>query len=652
MCGIAGFLSKPSAGDFDDSIKAMTGALSSRGPDASASWIDRDQGVALGHTRLSILDLSAMGSQPMLSDDNRYVIVFNGEIYNHLELRHAVKKTDWDGRSDTETLLAAIKDWGIEKTLKEIVGMFAFAVFDRKNNELTLARDRFGEKPLYFGWQGECLLFGSELKALAQHPSFLGLVNSGALEAFLTFGYVPTPLSIWSGIQKLEPGCYVTIPLGNIYHIPPRQVYWNSVEIFDSSPKLYQSLGASVDKLHEMLSKSVQEKLVADVPVGAFLSGGIDSSSIVAIMQSISDSQVQTFTVGFLESGYDESRHAAKIAAYLGTCHHDIQVSASDLIDLVPLIPQAFDEPFGDSSQIPTFLLSKLASQHVKVVLSGDGADELFGGYNRYTWMPTLIRFFGSLPDTARLSFARLLLKVSPLHWDVFSKSLPKGLRQPAFGDKIHKLGGLLSIDNLEEAYKFVSSNALDPSGLFKNDFLRQKTSSVSWATELLRDKGTASTAHGMMIADVVSYMTDDILCKVDRSGMANSLETRMPFLDHRLADYAFCLPQQHKISGLQGKIVLKTMLERFVPSSLTARPKQGFALPIDSWLRGCLAEWSFELLNDTSLVSQNWLKPDLITQKWDEHFSGRKNHQHFLWNILMLQSWCKKWQGFIRGIA
>lgn len=639
MCGIVGFFQLDSEGQLKSQVRFMTDALEHRGPDDSGQWVDVHGGIALGHRRLSVLDLSPAGHQPMLSHGGRYVIVFNGEIYNHLDLRAALGERPWRGHSDTETFLAACEAWGIEKALTQSVGMFALAVWDRDERLLTLARDRLGEKPLYYGWQGEVFLFASELKAIRRHPAFEGVVDRDVLTLFLRHNYVPAPYSIYKGIHKLLPGTYYQIGLAS----PPGalQTYWSARSVAETGQK--NPFSGSDEEARELLEtvllRSVRGQMLSDVPLGAFLSGGVDSSTVVALMQSQSMRPVKTFTIGFREEGYDEARHARVVAHHLGTEHTELYVKPEEAQAVIPLLPGLYDEPFADSSQIPTYLVSCLARKYVTVSLSGDGGDELFGGYNRYVWARTIWRRLGWLPISIRAAFAGMLTTLPPAAWDNafkrLSRFVPDKLRYSSPGDKLHKLADILAVRDPEEMYRGLVSHWKDPEQIVKGG--REPST-------ILKDPSQwadlSDLTHRMMYLDSVSYLPDDILTKVDRAAMGVSLETRVPLLDHRVLEFAWTLPLSVKSRKGQGKWLLRQVLYRHVPSELIERPKMGFGIPLDVWLRGPLKNWAAALLNPSRLEREGFFNAAPIRQKWEEHCSGRRNWSYYLWDILMFQAW------------
>ncbi len=638
MCGIAGLWALSPAEDVAGIAASMGAMLNHRGPDDGGVWSDAEAGIALAHRRLSILDLSPQGHQPMTSRDGRHVIVYNGEIYNHAELRKALEGADWRGHSDTEVLLEAVGRWGVAATLRRCVGMFAFALWDRSESTLILARDRIGEKPLYYGRLGTTLVFASELKALRAHPRWQGEIDRGALSLLLRYSYIPAPHSIYRGIGKLLPGTLIALRADGSSE---ETRYWSAAEVAERgvAEPFAGDEAAAAGELERLLSRSVGRQMVADVPLGAFLSGGIDSSLIVALMQAQSSRPVKTFTIGFSEAGYNEAEHAKAVARHLGTDHTELYVSSRQAMEAIPLLPTLYDEPFSDSSQIPTYLVAQLARQHVAVSLSGDGGDELFGGYNRYFLGRSLWRGTGWLPRGVRSAMAAAIDAVSPAAWNTllspFASMLPRHLRYANPGDKLHKLAEILAARDGDEIYRGLVSHWKAPASIVLGAY-----EPATALTDPSRRAALGDFTQRMMYLDLVSYLPDDILVKVDRAAMGVSLETRVPLLDHELVEFAWRLPLSMKIRAGQGKWLLRQVLHRHVPRELVERPKMGFGIPIDTWLRGPLREWAEGLLDEARLKREGYFDPLPIRAKWHEHLSGRRNWQHHLWDVLMFQSW------------
>ena len=613
----------------------MAAAIAHRGPDDAGVWLDSDIGIALAHRRLAVIDLSVAGHQPMSSQSGRYVMVFNGEIYNHVELRERLdsrlsNSISWRGSSDTETFLASIECFGLRKALQDAVGMFAFALWDRQDRTLYLVRDRLGEKPLYFGWQNDVFMFGSELKALVAHPSFDREIDREALVLFLRHNYVPCPWSIYKGIRKLTPGTYAKLSVGaarsRVGELPEAECYWSLEEAIASGEDLpfAGDPNEAVDALHTALVQAVVPQIAADVPLGAFLSGGIDSSTIVALMQAHSSRPVQTFTIGFEDSRYDEAVHARAVAAHLGTDHTELYASARDALDVIPRLPALYDEPFSDSSQIPTSLVAEMTSKHVTVALSGDGGDELFGGYRRYFRMRELCSVLSPLPERVRRLCGRAITAV-PTSWG-------SGIR---VFDKARRLAEILSFQTEEQLYHGLVSHWKAPAAI-----VRQASEPRTRLSDRQMWPASPELESRMMAIDMLTYLPDDILVKVDRAAMGVSLETRAPFLDHRVVELAWRLPLSVKIRKRQGKWVLRQVLYRYLPKELVDRPKMGFGVPLAAWLRGPLKDWAESLLHERRLQTDGFFCPAPIRERWVEHIAGRRQWDACLWDVLMFNAW------------
>ncbi len=648
MCGIAGFLDLE-VGQSEEVLRHITAemgqSLRHRGPDDRGAWVDVSAGVGFAHRRLSILDLSAAGHQPMVSPTGRYVITYNGEVYNYLELRKQLQMEDpslrFSGHSDTEVLLACIDRWGIETSLCKWNGMFGFALWDRENRRLYLARDRFGEKPLYYGWLRNTFVFGSELKALRVHPEFKEEINRDALTLFLRYGYIPAPFTIYKRIRKLPAATLLCIDSTKPQQDSPRP-YWSLDEVV-SQGKAQSFLGNTqdaVEALDLLLRDAVKIRMTADVPLGVFLSGGLDSSAITALMQVQTGRAVRSFSIGSSESEYNEAQYASRVAQHLGTEHTELYVTAQQARDVIPLLPSIYDEPFADSSQVPTYLLAKLTRKHVTVGLSGDAGDEVFGGYNRHAWSDRLERTLRLVPHRIRGVLADRIRQVPPARWNAifhgWGHLLPRTLRQRMPGYKLHKLASLLTAPNLESAYMGLTSHWLEPAALVPGAKEPQTlvTSPEVWPR-------LSSFPEQMMFLDTLTYLPDDILVKVDRASMATGLEVRVPFLDHRVVSFAWSLDLKEKVSKSQGKCILRRLLSRYVPARLTERAKSGFGVPIDSWLRGPLREWAESLLNERRLRDEGYFNVEPIRATWDEFLKGAAASQFHVWDILMFEAWC-----------
>ena len=646
MCGINGFYSS-SLSKFNNVIVKMNSAISHRGPDNSGVWFDKNSGIVLGHQRLSIIDLSKSGNQPMRSNSGQFVLTYNGEVYNHLEIRRNLKKDNptikWQGNSDTETLLEAIDSWGIEITLQNIEGMFAFGLWDKKKRCLTMARDRIGEKPLYYGWQGKgdkkVFIFGSELKGLKVHPEFSKEINRDAIALQLRHNCIPAPYSIYKNIYKLPPGQFLQLTENDLKKglLPKPKTYWSLIKnvIYGKKNQLKLGIPDIQDGLENQLKLSVKKQMISDVPVGTFLSGGIDSSVITALMQSQSIHPVKTFTIGFSESDVNEARYAKKIAKHLGTDHTELYISSKKAMDVIEKLPSIYDEPFSDSSQIPSFLISQLAKKHVKVALSGDGGDELFGGYNRYIMCNKLSNIINYVPSPFRKFLSIILQSVSPNNWTKFLKLIPHLNQHTHIGDKVHKVANSIEAKTLSEMYYILCSHWQNPTDVVKGSKISNRLINT-----FQQELSEFNNQQIMMTSDFLSYLPDDILVKIDRASMASSLETRAPFLDHKLIEYVWKIPHSLKFRSGQGKWILNQILNKYVPKKLTDRPKMGFAIPIDIWLRKPLREWAESLLDETRLRQEGYFNANLIRSKWKEHLSEKKNWQNHLWDVLMFQSW------------
>jgi asparagine synthase (glutamine-hydrolysing) len=659
MCGIAGVITR--ARSVAGILAPMIERVAHRGPDDQGSWADYEAGVALGHRRLSIVDLSPAGHEPMHSVSGRYVVTFNGEIYNHAELRSELDRQNltpeggWRGHSDIETLLQAIDCWGLQPALSRAVGMFAFGLWDRQERELNLVRDRFGEKPLYYGWIGKDFLFASELKAFRAHAAFDGEIDRNALRLFASRTYIPAPFSIYRRIFKLLPGCILTVPAAAAAEpldTPPEEGvpsqlrlvrYWSYRKLVrDGLADPIADETEALTELNGALARSVSEQSIADVPVGMFLSGGIDSSTIAAFYQRTSSQTVRTFSIGFEDPRYDEAPCARRVADQLGTVHHEQIVTERDALDAIPLLPRMYDEPFGDSSQIPTYLVSRLARSQVTVALTGDGGDELFGGYYRHFYAPQLWRRIRPLPRAVRRLGAPLSRFPAQL-WSRAAGLLPEHGRSN-LGAKIQKAlrvaSSARSVDDVYES--FLDEWSFETSPVLGSE------NAAGWD---LNGWNNAPDEVRLMYCDAVSYLPDDILCKVDRASMAVSLETRVPFLDHRVASVAARIPIELKINGSEGKSIVRKLLYREAPRELFQRPKAGFAIPVSDWLKGPLRSWAEELLDERRLLEEGWFDPNAVRLRWSEHLSGRRDSRAAIWAILMFEAWLDEQRGN-KGVA
>ena len=642
MCGIAGYLASPTLAARSETARAMADALTHRGPDDAGSWVDDARAIALGHRRLSIVDLSPAGHQPMHSANARYSICLNGEIYNHASLRAELIANgvapNWRGHSDTETLLAAIEQWGLEKALPKLVGMFAFALWDGHEQTLTLVRDRLGEKPLYYGFLSGSFAFASELAALKQHPAWVGDINRDALALMMRHNCIPAPYSIYRGVHKLRPGHVLTLRLGETQaHIA---CYWdaNAVARVGQQAPFAGTAADAVNTLDGLLRQSLAGQMQADVPIGAFLSGGVDSSAVVAVMQAMSGQPVRSFTIGFHEGDYNEAQYAAAVAKHLGTAHTELYVTANEAMAVIEKLPAMYSEPFADTSQIPTFLVAQLARQQVTVSLSGDGGDELFSGYNRYALAGQWAKA-ARVPHGVRKAMAASITAISPALWDGLARAiqapLPAHKRHGRVGEKLHKLARMLPADDLTALYRALTAQVDDPEQLVIGAH-----EPLTLLTGLDAVAKLPDAARQMMLLDLLTYLPDDILVKVDRASMAVGLESRVPLLDHRIVEFAASLPMPMLRNEGQSKWLLRQVLYRYVPRELIERPKAGFGIPLDSWLRGPLKPWAADLLAPASIRAQGFFNPDYVQRLWDVHQSGRRNWAYQLWNILMFQAW------------
>ena len=634
MCGIAGYIGEIE--NPSNCLIKMVHAINHRGPDSNGIWADQKE-IGLAHSRLSILDLSAAGHQPMHSASGKYVMIFNGEIYNHKYLRtelEAISNRNWVGHSDTETLLASIEEWGLQNTLTKVKGMFAIALWDKNSKNLYLSCDRIGEKPLYYGWVNEQFVFASELKSIKQFPKFNNQIDRSSLAMFLRFNSIPAPYSIYENIYKLEPGQIVKI------HSKSKQIkkysYWSIEEVYKKGNmnKFTGNSEEAVDKLENLLSNAISSQMLSDVPLGAFLSGGVDSSTIVALMQSFSSSKVNTFTIGFNSKEFDEAKHAAMVAKHLGTDHYDKYITDNDALNVIPNLPNIYDEPFADSSQIPTFLVSEFAKQKVTVALSGDAGDELFGGYNRYMFSEKTLNSILKTPSIVKRLVSKTIFSIPEEKWS----NLLSGYLNNRFaniGNKMHKTADILSSKSIRDLHLKLVSQIYNPS-----EWLKNSTEYKSKLNDDIVRFEELNSIESMMAYDLISYLPTDILTKVDRAAMSVSLETRIPFLDTDVIEFSASLPIQFKIRNGVSKWTLREVLYKHVPKDLIERPKMGFGVPLAEWLRGPLKDWAESLLEEKRLHQEGFFNVEFVRDKWLEHLSGNRNWSFQLWNVLMFQAW------------
>ncbi len=664
MCGITGFIEK----NQDLSLESLTGIIHSmretikhRGPDDQGIWIDKRSNLALGHSRLSIIDLSTEGHQPMISPSERYVIVYNGEVYNFLTLRMELegKGYKFRGHSDTEVILASIEEFGILDAVKKFEGMFAFALWDSHEKLLYLVRDRLGIKPLYYGWINKTFLFGSELKALRAHPQCNSAIKKDALSLFMRLNYIPAPYTIYENIYKLVPGCILKVnseagqpqnftpfPISDGVLNPATPVsFWSSKAVFEHGARnpFKGTEDEAADELEILLRDAVVKRMISDVPIGAFLSGGIDSSLVVALMQSESTLPVKTFTIGFYDRNYNEAEYSKAVAKYLGTDHTELYVSSNEAQNVIPQLPSMFDEPFSDPSQIPTFLVSQMTRKHVTVSLSGDGGDEFFAGYNQYFYALSRLEKINRLPSDIRRSLAWIIKKIqSPgleLIYYLRNQFFSGGVPPSKFKQRLFNLGAFLEPNFPNLLYYTLQSNWKDPSKLvFESQEL------PTFFTDLDYQVEGNNFLRLMMYIDTVTYLPDDILVKVDRASMAVGLEARVPLIDHRVAEFASTLPNHFLVQAGSGKSLLRKILFKYVPQNMLDRPKKGFGIPIGYWLKESpLRDWASDLLNKTRLKNEGYLDPILVTKIWGEHLSGKRDWTRILWSILVFESWLRE---------
>jgi asparagine synthase (glutamine-hydrolysing) len=640
VCGIAGFIDiakNKTRERLAYDVQVMAEKLRHRGPDSGGTWADAAAGVALGHRRLAVIDLSPTGHQPMCSADGRYVITFNGEIYNYLTLKEELAGHGhlFRGTSDTEVILAGIRQWGVAPLLKKLIGMFAFGLWDHQDRILFLARDRMGEKPLYYGWSGPAFLFGSELKALRAYSGWRGEINRNVLTLFFHYNYIPAPYSIYHGIYKLLPGTYLRLPVIEMSACKPPipEVYWSLKGVAEEGVRnLFSGSDQEViTELDALLKSAVAGQMIADVPIGAFLSGGVDSSTIVALMQARSNRPVKTFTIGFDDAAYNEAGYAKAVARHLGTDHTEVYVTPRQAMEIIPRLPDLYDEPFADSSQVPTFLLAQLTRQYVSVSLSGDGGDEVFCGYNRHVWLDAIWRKIRWIPLPLRRGMAAFLHHM-PVQ---LSETILRRIKIGLLSDQVQKLSHILAMDNPTEMYLRLVGFWHQPMELVQNSI-----EPPSLMSEKDRWPALLDFLQQLMYLESATSLPDDMLVKVDRAAMGVSLETRVPLLDHRIVEFSWRLPRSMKIRMGESKWALRQVLSRYVPRSLIERPKAGFGIPIDVWLKGPLRPWAEHLLDPSRLRQEGYLDYLPVRQKWTEHLSGQNKWQPHIWGVLMFEAW------------
>jgi asparagine synthase (glutamine-hydrolysing) len=639
MCGIAGFIGAASGSDIGTIAEAMAKSIAYRGPDDQGIWTDGECETALVHRRLSIIDLSAAGHQPMLSADGRYVISYNGEVYSFqpIAAELAARGHKFRGHPDTEMILESFAVNGIEATLKRMIGMFAIALWDRRDRTLTLMRDRLGIKPLYWAKFGNTFLFGSELKALRAHPGWTPRIDQSAVAAFMRHNYIPAPRTVYESVHKLEPGTVLTLPWRGEPNISR---FWDARSVArDGSHNPVEGSDAELtEQLESLLKDAVGRRMIADVPLGAFLSGGVDSSTVVALMQAAKSGTVKSFSIGFDIEGYNEAPHAAAVARHLQTDHTELTVTSKEALDVIPRLADFYDEPFADSSQIPTYLVSAMTRKHVTVALSGDGGDELFAGYNRYQLTQRFWRTLSLMPRAVRKGAAAALTAVRPDRWTQLLSALPPRLRPPQAGDKVHKAAAVLRLDSADAVYRRLVSH-WEPS-----EIMPQAAEPRSILDDATVAKDFPDLLERMQFLDLVTYLPDDILTKVDRASMAVALEARVPLIDHRVVEFAWRLPENVKVRNGTSKWLLRQVLYRHVPPELIERPKMGFGIPLGEWLRGPLRDWAETLLNEQRLRQAGLLDAGMVRRYWADHLDGRRNWQYLLWDVLMLEAWRERW--------